>query len=117
MGAFPENWAPFRFCEIEPPQFLKGIDFFVYYPPWVEAFGRTGAEALASGAVAILWHFRTPSRYPGNGRRDLNPALQLNCLRARRRRARAISPILSVDGGEAEGHSSDAGGCSVKGDL
>ncbi|MCW5713421.1 MAG: hypothetical protein KIT43_02735 [Bauldia sp.] len=56
MGEFPGNWATFRFGEIEPPQFLKSIDFFVYYhhPHWVEAFGRTVAEALASGAVAIL---------------------------------------------------------------
>lgn len=56
MGAFPENWATYRFGEIEPAQFLRSIDFFVYYhhPHWVEAFGRTVAEALASGAVAIL---------------------------------------------------------------
>ncbi|MGE0457240.1 MAG: glycosyltransferase [Bauldia sp.] len=56
MGAFPDNWRTFRFGEVEPAQFLKGIDFFVYYhhPHWIEAFGRTVAEALASGAVAIL---------------------------------------------------------------
>lgn len=56
IGAFPSNWTTFRFGEVEPAQFLKTIDFFVYYhhPHWVEAFGRTIAEAIASGAVAIL---------------------------------------------------------------
>src|SRR5699024_8829502 len=40
----------------QPREFLSGLDFFVYYhdPRWVEAFGRTILEALASGVVAVL---------------------------------------------------------------
>lgn len=56
VGEFPSNWTTYRFGQVEPGAFLRTIDFFVYYhhPHWVEAFGRTIAEALASGAVAIL---------------------------------------------------------------
>lgn len=56
VGAFPENWTTFKFGQVDPAAFLKTIDFFVYYhhPHWVEAFGRTIAEALASGSVAVL---------------------------------------------------------------
>jgi UDP:flavonoid glycosyltransferase YjiC (YdhE family) len=52
----PANWSTFEFGAVEPPEFLRGIDFFVYYhhPDWVEGFGRTIAEAAASGAVVIL---------------------------------------------------------------
>lgn len=61
MGTFPQNWCTYRFGEVDPPQFLRGIDFFIYYhhPHWIEAFGRNIAEAMASGAVAILpFHFK-----------------------------------------------------------
>lgn len=57
----PANWTTYEFDEITPAEFLRGIDFFVYYHhhDWVEGFGRTIAEAIASGAVAILpEHFR-----------------------------------------------------------
>ena len=55
-GSVPKNWQTFQFNALEPAEFLKSIDFFVYYhhPDWVEAFGRNIAEAAASGAVVIL---------------------------------------------------------------
>ena len=39
-----------------PGRFLSTIDFFVYFhhSQWVEAFGQTIIEAMASGAVVIL---------------------------------------------------------------
>ncbi len=55
-GGWPRGWEVFRFDEIAPRDFLQTIDFFVYFhhPRWVETFGRCTAEAIASGAVAIL---------------------------------------------------------------
>jgi hypothetical protein len=55
-GGWPHGWEVFRFDEIAPRDFLQTIDFFVYFhhPRWVETFGRCTAEAIASGAVAIL---------------------------------------------------------------
>ncbi|MBI3672294.1 MAG: glycosyltransferase, partial [Rhizobiales bacterium] len=56
VGEYPANWTAYRFGQMEPQQFLKTVDFFLYYhhPDLVEAFGRTVLEACASGAVAIL---------------------------------------------------------------
>jgi len=56
VGAYPRNWRTYEFNEIAPDEFLRGIDFFVYFhhPNWIEAFGIATAEAMASGAVAIL---------------------------------------------------------------
>jgi UDP:flavonoid glycosyltransferase YjiC (YdhE family)/glycosyltransferase involved in cell wall biosynthesis len=56
VGSYPRNWRTYEFNEIAPVDFLRSIDFFVYYhhPDWVEAFGIATAEAMASGAVAIL---------------------------------------------------------------
>jgi UDP:flavonoid glycosyltransferase YjiC (YdhE family)/glycosyltransferase involved in cell wall biosynthesis len=56
VGNYPRNWRTYEFNEIAPVDFLRGIDFFVYFhhPDWVEAFGIATAEAMASGAVAIL---------------------------------------------------------------
>jgi UDP:flavonoid glycosyltransferase YjiC (YdhE family)/glycosyltransferase involved in cell wall biosynthesis len=55
-GRFPSNWTLFGFNELDPAAFLRTIDFFVYYhhPAWVEVFGRSIAEAAASGAVVVL---------------------------------------------------------------
>lgn len=63
QGAYPANWQTFAFNEIEPRDFLHGIDFFVYYhhPDWVEGFGRTIAEAAAAGCVVILPETFRPS--------------------------------------------------------
>ncbi len=61
IGDFPANWQTYGFNELDPAQFLRTIDFFVYYhhKDWVEGFGRNIAEALASGCVVILPpHFR-----------------------------------------------------------
>ncbi len=56
MGRFPSNWRSYAFNEITPAELLQQIDFFVYYhhPRWVEAFGMATAEAMVSGAVAVL---------------------------------------------------------------
>ncbi len=56
VGIYPRNWQTYEFNEIAPADFLRGIDFFVYFhhPRWVEAFGIAIAEAIASGAVAVL---------------------------------------------------------------
>lgn len=56
VGDLPANWNTFGFNEFDPAQFLRTIDFFVYYhhKDWVEGFGRNIAEALASGCVVIL---------------------------------------------------------------
>lgn len=61
VGEWPANWAALEFGAMDAAEFLRSIDFFVYFhhPEWVEAFGRTVAEAVASGAVAIVpEHFR-----------------------------------------------------------
>jgi len=56
LGRIPDSWTVLPFGAVPARDFLAGIDFFVYYhhPRWVEAFGRTILEALASGAPAIL---------------------------------------------------------------
>jgi hypothetical protein len=56
VGVYPRNWQVLAFNEITPQRFLATIDFFVYYhhSRWVEAFGRTVLEAMASGALCIL---------------------------------------------------------------
>jgi UDP:flavonoid glycosyltransferase YjiC (YdhE family) len=62
LGSVPDAWNVVDFGAMSPQDFLAGIDFFVYFhdPDWIEAFGRTILEALASGAVAVLpEHFRT----------------------------------------------------------
>jgi hypothetical protein len=62
VGAYPRNWEVRPFNAMPPERFLSTIDFFVYFhhSRWVEAFGRTIIEAMASGAVTILPpHFET----------------------------------------------------------
>lgn len=56
LGDLPSNWVDLPFNSVSPAQFLKGIDFLVYYhhPGLVEAFGRTILEGIAAGAVAIV---------------------------------------------------------------
>jgi hypothetical protein len=63
----PANWEIYHFEDIPVPPFLGSIDFWVYFhdPNWVESFGYAIAEAMASGAVALLpAHF---SRTFGDG--------------------------------------------------
>ncbi|QGH36312.1 glycosyltransferase [Gracilibacillus salitolerans] len=56
LGELPQNWEVHEFGEIEPKDFLKEIDVFVYYthPGWVEAFGRVIFEAMAVGVPVII---------------------------------------------------------------
>ena len=61
LGVYPRNWQVYGFNAMPAERFLGMIDFFVYFhhSRWVEAFGRTIIEAMASGALAILApHFR-----------------------------------------------------------
>ena len=61
LGRVPRSWEVLEFGAMSPQDFLAGLDFFVYYhdPRWVEAFGRTILEALATGVPAVLPpHFR-----------------------------------------------------------
>lgn len=61
LGRVPRTWEVLEFGAMSPQDFLAGLDFFVYYhdPRWVEAFGRTILEALATGVPAVLPpHFR-----------------------------------------------------------
>lgn len=55
-GRPPANWTVHPFGSLAPDRFLAGIDFYVYYhhPAWVEAFGRSVLEALATGLPTIL---------------------------------------------------------------
>jgi hypothetical protein len=56
LGRTPDNWTVHDFGALDVRRFLADLDFFVYFhhPDWVEAFGRTILEALASGAVVVV---------------------------------------------------------------
>ncbi len=56
VGLYPPNWKVQAFGSEPPEQFLRALDFFVYHhhPSWVEAFGCTIAEAMASGLPVLL---------------------------------------------------------------
>ncbi|GIF02940.1 antifreeze protein, type I [Actinoplanes siamensis] len=61
LGRRPANWDVVPFGAEQPADFLRTIDFFVYFhdPDLVEAFGRTILEAMAAGVPAIIGeHFR-----------------------------------------------------------
>ncbi len=61
LGRRPANWDVLPFGAEPPLDFLRSIDFFVYFhdPDLVEAFGRTILEAMAAGVPAIIGeHFR-----------------------------------------------------------
>ncbi|GIE84105.1 glycosyltransferase [Actinoplanes regularis] len=61
LGRLPAGWDVVPFGGEQPPDFLRSIDFFVYFhdPDLVEAFGRTILEAMAAGVPAIIGeHFR-----------------------------------------------------------
>jgi glycosyltransferase involved in cell wall biosynthesis len=62
LGRQPSSWDVIEFGAESPQEFLGSLDFFVYFhdPDWVEAFGRTILEAMASGVPVIVGpHFRT----------------------------------------------------------
>jgi hypothetical protein len=56
IGRIPANWTLYPFNSLPPRRFLREIDFEVYYhhPGWIEAFGRTVVEGLASAAPTIV---------------------------------------------------------------
>lgn len=56
IGFRPSNWDIHPFGSMSPPEFLKTLDFFVYFPAenLNEAFGRTVMEAIFSGIPCIL---------------------------------------------------------------
>ncbi len=56
VGLYPSNWQVWPFNAMPPERFLEQLDVFVYYhhSRWVEAFGRTIIEAMASGAPVLL---------------------------------------------------------------
>ncbi|MEU4421023.1 glycosyltransferase [Actinoplanes sp. NPDC024001] len=61
LGRRPENWEVLEFGSVSPAEFLRGLDFFVYFhdPDLVEAFGRTIMEAMAAGVPVVIGeHFR-----------------------------------------------------------
>lgn len=53
---YPARWTVYEFNEIAVEEYLRMIDFFVYWPSpdLVEAFGRTIAEAILNGKLAVL---------------------------------------------------------------
>lgn len=60
-GALPGNWEVLPFSPDGVAEFLRGLDFYVYFhsDAWSEAFGRAILEALAVGLVVVLPpHFR-----------------------------------------------------------
>lgn len=61
LGRTPAGWELVEFGSMAPRDFLRGLDFFVYFhdPDLVEAFGRTIMEAMAAGVPVLIGaHFR-----------------------------------------------------------
>lgn len=56
LGALPKNWLVHEFGRIEPRDYLRNLDVFVYFPhsARIEAFGRTIVEAMFAGVPVIL---------------------------------------------------------------
>lgn len=56
LGDLPNSWSVVPFGGEEPTEFLKRIDFWVYFhhPEWREAYGRAIMEALSAGTVVVL---------------------------------------------------------------
>jgi hypothetical protein len=50
------QWEVHGFNAVPPTEFLRDIDFFVYYhhKDWIESFGRVIMEAMFAGAVVVL---------------------------------------------------------------
>lgn len=56
LGHLPDNWVVHEFGSVHPADFLKDLDFYVYYThsDWIEAFGRVMFEAMAVGVPVII---------------------------------------------------------------
>lgn len=56
IGQIPANWVVHPFGSVHPRDFLKDIDVWIYFshPYWLESFGRTIIEAMATGVPVIL---------------------------------------------------------------
>ncbi|WP_252107382.1 MULTISPECIES: glycosyltransferase [unclassified Halomonas] len=56
LGHLPGNWVVHEFGSLHPAQFLRELDFYVYYThsDWIEAFGRVMFEAMAVGVPVII---------------------------------------------------------------
>lgn len=56
LGHTPRNWVVHEFGSLHPRDFLRDIDVWIYFanPGWVESFGRTIIEAMATGVPVIL---------------------------------------------------------------
>lgn len=56
LGATPENWRVQAFGAEAPRDFLQRLDAYVYFHSgrWIEAFGYSVLEALATGLPTIL---------------------------------------------------------------
>ncbi|MCQ0970140.1 glycosyltransferase [Paracoccus sp. TK19116] len=56
LRGLPANWTVHEFGEIEPKEYLAGLDVFVYFPrsTLVEGFGRTIGEAMMAGVPCIV---------------------------------------------------------------
>jgi hypothetical protein len=55
-SGWPSTWTVLEEGAVDTRDFLRGIDFFVYFhaKTYREAFGRSIVEAMASGAVVVL---------------------------------------------------------------
>ena len=61
LAPVPENWRLLPFGSMDVRAFLGSLDAYLFYhhPRWVEAFGRTLLEAMATGLPVVLpRHFR-----------------------------------------------------------
>ena len=56
LEGLPRHWTVHPFGAMDPADFLRGIDVFVYqhHPGWTEAFGRVVIEAMASGLPVVV---------------------------------------------------------------
>ena len=63
----PERWEIYEFGDLDVRAFLAAVDFWVYFHSGaiVEGFGLAVAEAMASGAVALLPSYLEPNFLDG----------------------------------------------------
>jgi hypothetical protein len=56
VGQKPANWEVLPFAALPVRDFLQTLDYFSYFhgSNWIEAFGRSILEAMASGLVCLL---------------------------------------------------------------